>query len=106
MDQVRNCAVTSLDPKRVQATRAVAITHFRVAPPLLPVVFTSSVASLSVLPRPSLSCPLLLLLLLLALMGIVERIVDLSAYPQPVQKHRKLSRYGHRCSFLCVLASS
>jgi hypothetical protein len=28
----------------------VAISHFRVAPPLLPVVFTSSVASFSVLP--------------------------------------------------------
>jgi hypothetical protein len=47
-----------------------------------------------------------MLLLLLAPMGVVERIVDLSAYPQAVQEHRKLSRYGHRCSFLCVLASS
>jgi hypothetical protein len=75
----------------------------------VPVLFTSSSASLSVLPRLSLSCPLLLLLLLLLLlapMGIVERIVDLSVYPQAVQKHSKLSRYGHRCSFLGVLASS
>jgi hypothetical protein len=47
----------------------------------VPVVFTSSVASLSVLPRPSLSCPLLLLLLVLlplAPMGVVERVVDLT----------------------------
>jgi hypothetical protein len=31
--------------------------------------------------------------------------IDYSAYPQAVQEHRELTRYGHRCSFLCVLAS-
>jgi len=99
-----------LDPKRVQATRAVAISHFRVA--AVPVVFTSSVASLCVLPRPSLGCPLLLLLLLLLLlvlllapMGVVERIVDLCAYPQAVQEHRELPGHGHRRPLLCVLAA-
>src|SRR5215217_4576886 len=44
-------------------------------------------------------------LLLLAPIGVVERIVDLSGYPQAVQEHRKLSRYCNRRSFLCVLTS-
>ena len=37
---------------------------------------------------------------------IVERIVDLSAHPQPMQEHRELPRYCHRRPFLCVLASA
>jgi hypothetical protein len=37
-------------------------------------------------------------------MGVVDRIVELCAYPKTVQEHRKLSRYGHNRSFLCVLA--
>src|SRR5215211_4390391 len=45
------------------------------------------------------------LLPLLAAMRVVERIVDLSGYPQAVQEHRKLSRYCNRRSFLCVLTS-
>jgi hypothetical protein len=39
-------------------------------------------------------------------MGVVERIEDLSAYPQAVQKHRKLPRHGHRRSLLGVLAAT
>src|SRR5215212_3351671 len=52
------------------------------SPPLCQQVFTSSVASLSLLPPLSLSCPLLQLL---APMGVVERVVDLSTHPQAVQ---------------------
>src|SRR3712207_8387374 len=51
--------------------------------------------------RSSLGC----LLLLLAPTGVVERIVEVTAHPQAVQKHRKLSRYGHNRSLLGVLAS-
>jgi hypothetical protein len=53
------------------------------------VVFTSSITSLSLLPHLSLSCFVLLLMLLLAPMGVVERIVELCCYPQMVQEHRE-----------------
>ena len=36
--------------------------------------------------------------------GVAQWLVDLSAHPQSVQKHRKLSPHGHRGSFLGVLA--
>jgi hypothetical protein len=45
------------------------------------------------------------LLLLLAPMRVVERVVDLSRNPQPVQEHTELPRHGHRRPFLGVLAS-
>ena len=53
----------------------------------------------------SLSCLLLMLLLLLAPMGIVERVVELSAHPQVVQEHRELPRHGHNRSLLGILTS-
>ena len=85
-----------------------AISHFRVVAAVPVVVLTSFVlvAAPSRLPR-SLSCRFFLLLLLLCtLMCIVERIVDLSCYPQAVQEHRELSRYGYHRSFLGVLGSA
>ena len=36
--------------------------------------------------------------------GVAQRLVDLSAHPQTVQKHRKLPRHGHRRPLLGVLA--
>jgi hypothetical protein len=92
-------AVTSLDPKRVRV-RAVAIRRFGVVA-TLPVVFTSSVF----LSAPS---PLWLSCLLppLAPMRVMQRIVDLRGYPQPMQEHRQLSRCGHRRPLLGVLAST
>jgi hypothetical protein len=39
-------------------------------------------------------------------MGVVERIVELSAHPQAVQEHREFSCYGYHRSFLGVLASA
>jgi hypothetical protein len=51
----------------------------------------------------SLSC---LLLLLASVVRMVKKIVDLCCNPQPMQKHREFSRYAHRRSFLCVLASA
>src|SRR5215216_4400018 len=45
-------------------------------------------------------------LLLLAPMGVVEWLVDLSGHPQAVQEHRELSRHRHCRSFLSVLASA
>ena len=53
----------------------------------------------SVLSRFSLSC-----LLLCAPMRVVERFVGLSSNPQAVKQHRESPRYGHRRSFLSVLA--
>ena len=44
-------------------------------------------------------------LLLLAPIGVVERVVDLPANPQAVQEHTELPSHGHRRSFLCVLGS-
>jgi hypothetical protein len=44
-------------------------------------------------------------LLPLAPMRVVEWLIDLSCYPQTVQKHTKLSRYGHHRSLLGVLGS-
>jgi hypothetical protein len=41
----------------------------------------------------------------LALMRVVEWLIDLSCYPQTVQKHTELSRYGHHRSLLGVLGS-
>jgi hypothetical protein len=60
-------------------------------------------------PPPCSVCSIAALLLsrllpLLAPMRVVERIVDLPANPQVVQKHRELPRYGHRRSLLGVLA--
>ena len=71
-----------LDPKRNRAKTALAIRHFRVVSPLL----LSGYLHLLVC---SMASPLSCLLLLLAPMGVVERIVDLSGYPQAVQEHRR-----------------
>jgi hypothetical protein len=40
------------------------------------------------------------LLLPLAPMRVVEWLIDLSCYPQAVQEHTELSRYGHHRSLL------
>jgi hypothetical protein len=37
---------------------------------------------------------------------VAQWLVDLSGYPQAMQYHRELPRYGHRRSFLGVLASA
>jgi hypothetical protein len=62
-------------------------------------------------PPPCSVCSIAALLLsrllpLLAPMRVVERIVDLPANPQVVQKHRELPRYGHRRPLLGVLAAA
>jgi hypothetical protein len=84
-----------LDPKRDRAIEAVRFcTTLGVS-----VLCQAHLPSLF---RASPSCPLLSRLLpgLLTPMRVVERIVDLSAYPQVVQKHRELSSYGHYRSLL------
>jgi hypothetical protein len=39
-------------------------------------------------------------------MRVVERFVDLSGYPQAVQRYREFASYGYCRSFLGVLASA
>src|SRR5215213_1072741 len=73
-------------------------------PPLQGRLAASSVR-VSSPPLRSMASLLSCLLPLLAPMRVVERIVDLSGYPQAVQEHTELSRHGHRRSFLCVLTS-
>lgn len=39
-------------------------------------------------------------------LAVAQRVINLAAYPQPMQQHRQLSRHGHNRTLLCILPSS